>query len=294
MLSDAGVDTEARSECGTTPLHWVAGCGSPDTIRALLTAGANVEATDEYGLTPLHNVVWENRPEAIRVLLEAGAKLDARTTYEGWNTLHWAARVGAPEAARTLVAAGAEIEAKDKFGYPFMWRKDGTHRERAEVRDGQAGVTGDEGRGLVAAVPEAVRAPDTPAVGCDQRAEPEPRHGPAPQDPLDLRRVGAIENPVDHRLRRRHVQSGSVSGSLHAPSDAGSSCVSARANRTAPMPLVSGLRNMWENRLAGSERGSQRLRSSTRSCSWCQSSWRATRNSPCSPPKRLQLARGHS
>ena len=75
-----GVDVYARSEYGTTPLHWAATFNVDEAIiSALVEAGADVHARTEGGWTPLHRAVAFNaNPDVITVLLKAGADLKAK------------------------------------------------------------------------------------------------------------------------------------------------------------------------------------------------------------------------
>ena len=58
----AGADPNARTEFGTTPLHWAAAFNeSPAVIAALLDAGADLKARTERGRTPLHLAAWPSR-----------------------------------------------------------------------------------------------------------------------------------------------------------------------------------------------------------------------------------------
>ena len=75
-----GMDPEARSESGYTPLNWAASSGKAETIEVLIAAGANPEARAEGGLTPLHWAAYWGKAETIEVLLQAGADAKALTT----------------------------------------------------------------------------------------------------------------------------------------------------------------------------------------------------------------------
>ena len=78
-LLEAGARAEIEDRWGNTPLHWAAGRGSVDALRALLesTSSGSVNEQDSGGYTPLHEAVLNPVPEAsramVQALLEAGA-----------------------------------------------------------------------------------------------------------------------------------------------------------------------------------------------------------------------------
>ncbi|MBC6437486.1 MAG: ankyrin repeat domain-containing protein [Rhodobacteraceae bacterium] len=66
----AGANVNARLLIGTTPLHYAAGHGTPEAVRALIDAGADMAARTEDGQAPAdlaeeneavrnHPVFWE-------------------------------------------------------------------------------------------------------------------------------------------------------------------------------------------------------------------------------------------
>ncbi|GJN30196.1 hypothetical protein PR202_gb18485 [Eleusine coracana subsp. coracana] len=72
-------DPDAEDAQGRTAMHFAAGLGSEDCLRALAAAGAHVGRKERAGggLTPLHIAVGYGRAGAVRVLLELGADPDA-------------------------------------------------------------------------------------------------------------------------------------------------------------------------------------------------------------------------
>ncbi|MDA9950023.1 ankyrin repeat domain-containing protein [Paracoccaceae bacterium] len=114
---DGGADVTARTEYGSTPLHYAARDGTPANIQVLLAAGADVMARNEFGLTPLHWVALAGTPANIQSLLDAGADLMARDS-SGETPLHRAAQCFLCKAGviQILLIAGADAKAKNKNG----------------------------------------------------------------------------------------------------------------------------------------------------------------------------------
>jgi ankyrin repeat protein len=78
-----GLDINAVSHCGETPLHCAAGMASgEEEIEHLVKLGANLHATDEKGRTPLFSA----SPECARRLVSLGAELEHRDA-QGYTAL---------------------------------------------------------------------------------------------------------------------------------------------------------------------------------------------------------------
>lgn len=89
---------DARTEMGSTPLHYAALNENSGPLKALLAAGANINARDKEGATPLHMAAYATRSEHAKLLLEAGADVNAKTD-AGRDVLSLARRVRADEVA---------------------------------------------------------------------------------------------------------------------------------------------------------------------------------------------------
>jgi len=72
-------DPDAEDAQGRTAMHFAAGLGSEDCLRALAAAGADLGHQERAGggLTPLHIAVGYGRAVAVRTLLELGADPEA-------------------------------------------------------------------------------------------------------------------------------------------------------------------------------------------------------------------------
>ncbi|CAN6302422.1 unnamed protein product [Urochloa humidicola] len=72
-------DPDAEDAQGRTAMHFAAGLGSEDCLRALAAAGADLGHQERAGggLTPLHIAVGYGRAAAVRALLELGADPEA-------------------------------------------------------------------------------------------------------------------------------------------------------------------------------------------------------------------------
>ncbi|MDE0527734.1 MAG: ankyrin repeat domain-containing protein [Truepera sp.] len=98
VLLDAGADVNPQGNAGT-PLHAAVAYNTnlaivPAITRVLLDAGADVNAQDLLGFTPLHLATFRTRPDptVVEALLDAGADVNAQEDLYSWTPLHYAAR----------------------------------------------------------------------------------------------------------------------------------------------------------------------------------------------------------
>ena len=73
QLRSPGCDVRSCDELGRTALHYAAGYGMLDVVRALIAAGAAVGAADRFGMTPLHWATQKDHGAVAEELLAADA-----------------------------------------------------------------------------------------------------------------------------------------------------------------------------------------------------------------------------
>ena len=74
----AGVDVNAKSEDGGTPLLYAAAYGHRKIVELLITAGADVNVKNEKGKTTLHFAVLNGRKVIAELLIAKGADVNAK------------------------------------------------------------------------------------------------------------------------------------------------------------------------------------------------------------------------
>jgi ankyrin repeat protein len=115
LLLDAGANARAVQADGElTALHLAVGRGSVKTVRVLLSAGIEVDAMSQVGLTPLLGGVRFGRAATVPLFLKAGA--DPSRTGIDLTPLQLACKQGLLEIAGLLLRAGADSTALDADG----------------------------------------------------------------------------------------------------------------------------------------------------------------------------------
>lgn len=98
ILKNEPASRDAKSDLGSTPLHYAALNEDAGPMKALIAAGANIHARDNDGNTPLHMAAYATRKEQVKLLLQAGADPTAKTE-AGRDVLSLARKVRADEVA---------------------------------------------------------------------------------------------------------------------------------------------------------------------------------------------------
>jgi ankyrin repeat protein len=105
-LVAADEDVNERRGNEQTPLFWAM---TAPVARALIKAGARVNVGPRDGATPLHYAAGEGNAEVVKALIEAGADVTASSAVLGGATpIQSACDL---ECVRLLLAAGADINA---------------------------------------------------------------------------------------------------------------------------------------------------------------------------------------
>jgi len=74
VLIDSAADIEAKTEDGSTALHFTAS-HSVELVRLLIDSGADVKAKDESGWTALHYAAVNDEVEVASQLIDSGANV---------------------------------------------------------------------------------------------------------------------------------------------------------------------------------------------------------------------------
>jgi ankyrin repeat protein len=115
FLVEKGVDVDAATVDGVTPLMYASQNGYVEIMGYLISHGADVNAAPNNGVTPLIGAVRTGHYDAVKMLLEAGAKADAKDELDLTSLMH-ASAYNYPEIVQLLVENGADMEAGDWFG----------------------------------------------------------------------------------------------------------------------------------------------------------------------------------
>ena len=115
FLVERGVDVDAITVEGITPLMYASQNGYIEIMEYLISKGADVNATPYNNVTPLIGAVRTGHYKAVKILLEAGAKVDAKDELDLTSLMH-ASAYNYPEIADLLIEHGADLEAGDWFG----------------------------------------------------------------------------------------------------------------------------------------------------------------------------------
>lgn len=78
LLTQPGIDVQAKDKDGFTAIHWAAWSGMPYCTLLLAEAGLDINAQESNGYTPLMLAAMRGNNEVVKMLLTLGAKTDLK------------------------------------------------------------------------------------------------------------------------------------------------------------------------------------------------------------------------
>ncbi len=93
------------------PIYDAARNGDLAGVQAELDKGMDVNAKTDYGMTPLHFAAYSGHKEIAELLIAEGADVNAKDKY-GFTPLYQSARFGHKEVAELLIAKGVDVNAQ--------------------------------------------------------------------------------------------------------------------------------------------------------------------------------------
>lgn len=115
MLVERGVDADAETYEGVTPLMFASQNGDIEIMKYLMAHGANVNARPFNDVTPLIGAVRTGYYDAAALLLDSFALVDARDELSLTSLMH-ASAYNYPDIVELLIDRGAGMEKGDWFG----------------------------------------------------------------------------------------------------------------------------------------------------------------------------------
>ncbi len=119
FMLDKGIDVNASTEGGWTPLLEAADGGSLEIMQLLIDRGANVNKGNQKGWTPLMEAAEEGHLAMVKLLLDQGVDPDQPNRW-GATALMQAADEGNLEVAKLLIDRGADVNLLDKEGHTAL------------------------------------------------------------------------------------------------------------------------------------------------------------------------------
>jgi ankyrin repeat protein len=150
LLVEAGVDVNANSERGNTPLHHACFKGDEAMARLLISFGADIQSPNNDKDTPLCIACLRSDENIARILVEAGADVnykhpDGRTPFHCILFTNFSNANGKEAIIRLLLSAGADINYKYRYGRTMLQTCSAMTRKGYTGYDEIAGILRDHG-----------------------------------------------------------------------------------------------------------------------------------------------------
>lgn len=111
----AGMNPDAASVYGWTPLMHAALSGHTGVARTLIHGGASVNAKGDEGFTALSLAVGGGHLKTVRFLIDTGADVKSKDS-DGWTSLMYAAERGRRDIVQALLDNGADVNVANNDG----------------------------------------------------------------------------------------------------------------------------------------------------------------------------------
>ena len=121
LLGIEGVDVNAKTAYGMTPLHYACKAGLTEVALALVEKeGVDMNAQNKYGQkTPLHFACENGLTEVALALVSNAVDVNAKNK-NGTTPLHYACDLGHLAVAQLLLAEGAHVDKVDNVAAQFI------------------------------------------------------------------------------------------------------------------------------------------------------------------------------
>ncbi|KAI8602477.1 26S proteasome non-ATPase regulatory subunit 10-like protein [Dissophora ornata] len=108
-------EVNAKTDLGTTALHYAASKNHMDVARILLDNGADPKLDDDNKQTPLHRAAVRGYTLLVKLLVEKGSRLNSPDSVRN-TPLHLACQDEHGETALALLEAGADLDRQNGEG----------------------------------------------------------------------------------------------------------------------------------------------------------------------------------
>jgi hypothetical protein len=114
LVELAGIDVNATSHYGSTPIHCAARACNRSALRTLVELGGDIDGQEKIGDTALHRLccAMKDESELTELILALGANANL-VTIQGEEPCHLAARHGRFGSLCALLAAGGNLDKPD-------------------------------------------------------------------------------------------------------------------------------------------------------------------------------------
>lgn len=109
LLIEKGADPNEHGDGNVLALH----DASIEVIKYLISMGADVNRIGYEACTPIMYEVYMHNHENVQILIANGADVNYQSAYDGYTSLHWAARKGDLQLVQLLLKNGATINVQN-------------------------------------------------------------------------------------------------------------------------------------------------------------------------------------